>query len=52
MKPHEKRAAFFKRYQKYGFESERVMKLLRGPECDATGDETRTASAHRRNAAD
>lgn len=31
VKPHEKRAAFFKRYQKHGFESERVMKLLRGP---------------------
>ena len=29
-KPHEKRAAFFKRYQTHGFESRRVMKLLRG----------------------
>lgn len=31
VKPHEKRAAFFKRYQKHGFESDYVMKLLRGP---------------------
>lgn len=31
VKPHEKRAAFFKRYQLHGFESERVMKLLHGP---------------------
>ena len=30
-KPHDKRAAFFKRYRSHGFESERVMKLLRGP---------------------
>ena len=30
-KPHDKRAAFFKRYRSNGFESERVMKLLRGP---------------------
>ena len=29
-KPHEKRAAFFKRYRTHGFESRRVMKLLRG----------------------
>lgn len=29
-KPHEKRAAFFKRYQTHGFESRQVMKLLRG----------------------
>lgn len=30
-KPHDKRAAFFKRYRSHGFEGERVMKLLRGP---------------------
>ena len=29
--PHAKRTAFFKRYQAHGFESEQVMKLLRGP---------------------
>lgn len=31
VKPHEKRAVFFRAYQKHGFESERVMKLLSGP---------------------